>query len=412
MEFHLLSLFEGVNTLVDSFAKEPAIGFARVGLILLGALLMYLGKKGVLEALIMVPMGLGMISVNCGVMFLPKAMRIAEGGDKGTLHVNSLATTTDEVVTLLQIDWLQPIYTLTFSNGLIAVLVFMGIGSLLDVGFLMARPFQSMLVAVCGELGTLVVFPLGVAMGLTPAQAAATATIGGADGPMVLFATLMLAKELFVPITIVAYLYLGLTYGGYPYLIRLMIPERLRKVPMEPLNIGHITAGEKIVFAVVACALLSLLFPVAAPLFLALFMGVVVRESGLKHFHELFSNQVLYGATFFLGLTLGLLCEGAVILDPRVLKLLVLGILAIAVSGVGGILGGYLMYFLTKGKFNPVVGIAAVSCVPTTAKVAQYQVSAVAPDVIVLPHALGANVSGVITSAIFAATLVAMVGGH
>jgi oxaloacetate decarboxylase beta subunit len=162
------------------------------------------------------------------------------------------------------------------------------------------------------------------------------------------------------------------------------------------------------VFAVIACVLFSLLFPVAAPLFLSLFLGVVVRESGLKSFHALFSNQVLYGATFFLGLVLGVLCEASTILNPKVLILLILGITALTISALGGLFGGYVLYRVTGGKYNPVIGIAAVSCVPTTAKVAQKIVSQANPNAIVLPHALGVNISGVITSAIFAAILISM----
>lgn len=409
---NFLDLFQGINTLVQGFSTDPKIAFGRIFLMVLGVVLLYLGRKGVLEALLMIPMGLGMATVNAGVMFFSAydpatGMNFAAGHVQqlpGTLFVAPLASNTDALVNILQIDWLQPIYTFMFSNGLIACFVFMGIGTLLDVGFVMARPFQSMVIALFAELGTVVVFPIAVAMGLNPGQAAAVATIGGADGPMVLFTSLQLARELFVPITVVAYLYLGLTYGGYPYLIKLLIPAKLRALPMPVEKTRTITSNEKLIFAVIACILLSLLFPVASPLLLSLFVGVVIRESNLPNFYELFSNTVLYGSTFFLGLLLGVLCEANTILNPVVLKLLVLGILALLISGIGGILGGYAMYFWSGKRYNPVIGIAGVSCVPTTAKVAQ---KSVGPGVIILPHALGANISGVITSAIFAATLIA-----
>lgn len=394
-----LDLFQGIATLASS---PTHITVGRIGLMLLGFLLIYLGYKGILEALLMIPMGLGMATVNAGVL------NFADG-KRGTLFLDPLATTNDQVMTQMQIDWLQPIYSLTFSNGLIACLVFLGIGTLLDVGYVMARPFRSMFLAICAEIGTLITFPLGYYMGLPLNQAAATATIGGADGPMVLFASLVLAPEIFVPITVVGYLYLGLTYGGYPYIVKALVPERIRAIEMPAEKVRTISRGEKLVFAVVACVVLSLLFPVAAPLFLSLFMGVVVREAGLKYFYELFSTQMLYGATFFLGLVLGVLCEASTILDPKVLILLVLGILALTFSALGGLFGGYVLYFLSGGKYNPVIGIAAVSCVPTTAKVAQKLVTASNPRAIILPHALGANISGVITSAIFAAVLVSVV---
>ncbi len=393
-----LDLFQGVGTL---FSQEPKIAIGRVVLMLLGFLLVYLGKKGVLEPLLMIPMGLGMSAVNAGVL-------VFEGGRTGTLFVDPLVTAPDEVVNILQIDWLQPVYTLMFSNGLIACLVFMGIGVLLDVGFVMARPFQSMILALFAELGTVLVFPIGVAIGMTEREAASVAMIGGADGPMVLFTSLVLAKHLFVPITVVGYLYLGLTYGGYPYLIKLLIPKRLRAIPMPVDDVGKITSAQKLVFAVVICTLLCLLFPVAAPLFLSLFVGVAVRESGLVNFQNLLGETFLYGATFFLGLTLGILCEASTLLDPVVLKLLLLGCLALLLSGIGGIIGGYALYFWYRGKFNPMIGIAGVSCVPTTAKVVQKLATEANPGVMIMPHALGANISGVITSAILAGIFVAI----
>jgi Na+-transporting methylmalonyl-CoA/oxaloacetate decarboxylase beta subunit len=410
---NFLDIFQGLNTLVQGFSTDPKIAFGRIFLMVLGVVLLYLGRKGVLEALLMIPMGLGMATINAGVMFFSAydpatGMNIAAGQAAqlpGTLFVAPLASNTDALVNILQINWLQPIYTFMFSNGLIACLVFMGIGTLLDVGFVMARPFQSMIIALFAELGTVFVFPLAVALGLNPGQAAAVATIGGADGPMVLFTSLQLARDLFVPITVVAYLYLGLTYGGYPYLIKLLIPANLRALPMPVEKTRPITSNEKLVFAVIACVLLSLLFPVASPLFLSLFIGVVVRESELTYFFDLFSNTVLYGSTFFLGLLLGVLCEAGTILNPIVLKLLILGILALLISGIGGILGGYVLYYWSGKKYNPVIGIAGVSCVPTCAKVAQ---KSVGPGVVVLPHALGASISGVITSAIFAATFIAL----
>ena len=393
-----LDLFQGIATLV---ASEPKIMIGRIALMLLGFALIYLGSKNVLEPLLMIPMGLGMSSINAGVLFL-------EAGKMGTLFVDPLMSDAVDLVNIMQINWLQPIYTLTFSNGLIACFVFMGIGVLLDVGYVMARPFQSMIIALFAELGTIVVFPIAVVLGLTEQEAAAVATIGGADGPMVLFTSLVLAKNLFVPITVVGYLYLGLTYGGYPYLIKWLIPKKLQGIDMSSERSPVISRTQKLVFAVVACTLLCLLFPVAAPLFFSLFVGVAVRESGLTNFANLLGETFLYGATFFLGLTLGVLCEANTLLDPTVLKLLLLGILALLISALGGMLGGYVLYFATGKKFNPMIGIAGVSCVPTTAKVVQKIATSANPSAIILPQALGANVSGVITTAIIAGVYVAM----
>jgi oxaloacetate decarboxylase beta subunit len=402
VSFLSLDMFQGIATLV---ASEPHIAIMRIVLILLGFLLMYLGHKGVLEALIMVPMGLGMATINAAVLFWDK-----EAGVQGTLFLNPLAEDTAEVVNWLQIDWLQPIYSLTFSNGLIACLVLMGVGVLLDVGFVMARPFQSMFIALCAELGTVLVFPLAMAWDLSAGDSAAVAIIGGADGPMILFASLILSPELFVPITVVAYLYLGLTYGAYPYLIRMLLPKHMIGLKMPPEPERNITPGEKIVFCVLACTILSLLFPVAAPLFFSLFLGTIVRESGLRKYAEVLQGPILYTATFFLGLLLGVLCEASTLLNESVIKLVVLGMAALLISGIGGLLGGLALYYLSGKKYNPVIGIAGVSCVPTCAKVAQKCATEENPEAIVLPHALGASISGVITSAIMASIYISVIG--
>ena len=387
----ILDLFQGIGTM---FAQSPQIAIARVVLIFLGFLLVYLGVKGTLEPLIMVPMGLGMSAVNAGVLFLGE-------NQIGNLIIDPLLSTTDELMTYMQINFLQPIYNLTFSNGLIACLVFMGIGILCDIGYVLEHPFISMTIALFAELGTVATYPIARAMGLDAGSSAAVSIIGGADGPMVLFASLKLAPELFVPISIVAYLYLSLTYGGYPYLIKLLIPKEMRgkQIPKEK-KVSKIRPKEKIVFAVITNALLCLLFPVAAPLFLSFFVGIVIRETGISAYIKMIGENFLYFATFFLGLMLGVLCDASTLLDATVVKLLILGMLSLLLSGIGGIIGGYVVYSFKKGKFNPTVGIAGVSCVPSTAKVAQKAAAKANPAAFILDYALGANICGVITTAI------------
>ncbi len=396
----LATLFPGISTF---FVQDHVVAIFRVVLILLGILLVYLGAKKILEPLIMIPMGFGMSAVNAGVLFLTSTQL-------GNLFIDPLATDTDSLMNILQIDFLQPIYTFTFSNGLIACIVFMGIGVISDISYLLAYPFTSMLIAMCAELGTVLTFPIAVGMGLDYGEAAAVSVIGGADGPMVLFTSMSLAKDIFVPITIVAYLYLSLTYGGYPYLIKLLVPKQYREKPViVTKQVAAVTPKQKLLFAVIANTVLCLLFPVAAPLFISFFIGVAIRESGLEKYIKLIENVFLYGATFFLGLMLGVLCEASTILNPKILTLLVLGMIALLLSGIGGILGGYLVYIINRKNFNPVIGIAGVSCVPTTAKVAQKEVSKSNKYSFILQYALGANICGVITTAILTGIYVTIV---
>jgi sodium ion-translocating decarboxylase beta subunit len=389
-EIDFLHIFQGIATMV---ASDPLIAVARIVLIACGIGFVYLGAKGILEPLIMIPMGIGMAAVNAGVLYLSaKSM--------GTIFIDPTASGPDKLLDVLQINFLQPIYTFTFSNGLIACLVFMGIGAISDIGYMLIAPVRCMIIAVLAELGTMLTFPLAVGLGLHYNEAAAIAVVGTADAPMVLYASLLLSRDLFVPITIVAYLYLSLTYGGYPYLIRLLIPKELRGIKMDQKTIPNISAGEKITFSIITATVLCLLFPVAAPLFMSFFIGVIVREAGVKQYVDFLGGPVLYGSTFFLGLLLGVLFEANTILNPKVILLLFLGMTALLLSGIGGIIGGYIVYWMSGRTFNPVVGIAGVSCVPTTAKVAQKEAHAANKFAMILPWAMGACVSGVISSAI------------
>jgi len=393
------TLFQGFGTM---FYQEPSIAISRVVLILIGIVLIWLGKRGTLEPLIMIPMGFGMMAVNAGVLFFSATKT-------GTLFVDPLVSETDGIMNVLQIDFLQPIYTLTFSNSLIACLVFMGIGVLADVGNVLRFPFTSMLIALFAELGTIATFPIARAMGLNYGEAASIAIVGSADGPMVLFTSLMLAPELFVPITVIAYLYLSLTYGGYPFLVRLLVPKEMRGIIVKTSKKNDVTSGEKLAFDVIACMILSLLFPVAAPLFLSFFLGNAIKEAGIVKYAQMIEDVFLYWATFFLGLMLGVLCEASTIMNPKVLKLLILGIIALALSGIGGIIGGYVVYLINGKKFNPAIGIAGVSCVPSTAKIAQHEVAYVNKRATILQFAMGASICGVITSAIITGLYVSVI---
>ncbi|PNV66081.1 Na+-transporting malonate decarboxylase, carboxybiotin decarboxylase subunit [Rubneribacter badeniensis] len=397
----LMQIFPGIFTLFD----DPLIGAVRVALILLGFVLAFYGFKGKLEPLIMVPMGLGMIAVNAGVLFLGD-------GSTGTLIIDPLVSETDDLMQAIQVNFLQPIYNFTFSNNLIACLVFMGIGARSELSFLLARPWTCIIIAIFAEMGTFATLSLGVNLfGLDPAQAASVATIGGADGPMVLFGTLMMSPDMFVSVSIIAYLYLSLTYAGYPYIIKALVPKKYRGLDVE-FDMPQASSKSKFIFVVVVCLILCLLLPVAAPLMLSFFLGMAVKEAKILPYQELFEGVITSVSSMFLGLVLGTLCEASTILDPVVGIVLILGILALAISAVGGLAGGWIVYLFDKrrGKtFNPVVGIAGVSCVPTTTKLAQHAAEEENPFAIIIPIAMGCNIGGVIVSAIATGVFVATI---
>lgn len=395
----LIHLFPGIGSF---FVDEPIVAVCRIVLIIFGMVLAYYGFKRTLEPLIMVPMGLGMIAVNCGVLFL-------DNGATGNIILNPLVSDPAGLINILQVNFLQPIYNFTFSNGLVACLVFMGIGAMSDISFLLMRPWACIIVAIFAEMGTFATLIIGLKFGLNPGEAAAVATIGGADGPMVLFTSLMLAKELFVPISIIAYLYLSLTYVGYPYLVKLLIPAKYRGIETD-FDMGNVSKRKKFISILVINTVLCLLLPVAAPLIMSFFIGMAIKEAEIEPLHALLESTILYGGTFFLGLLLGVLCDASTILNPKVGILVVLGIVALAISALGAILGGWIMYLVTKRKFNPVIGIAGVSCMPTTAKIAQKIAMEENPYCMIMPLAMGASISGLIVSAIAAGVFISTIG--
>lgn len=399
MSFEFWRIFEGVYSY---FTGSLETALLRLLLIFIGLFLIYLCHKQVLDPLILLPMGMAMIAVNAGML-------VVGVGKISSLFVDPLINDPSQLLQILQIDFLQPIYTFMFSNGLIACVIFMGIGVITDVDYLIAKPLPSMMLAVAAELGTILVLPIAMIWGFNLKEAASIAMVGGADGPMVLYTSLVLAKNLFVPISIIAYIYLSLAYAGYPYLIKIMIPEKMRGIRMDPFAIPKIKPLEKFTFSVVAMLVLSSLFPVAAPLFLSFFLGVAIKEMAVTRFQEFLEGPLLYGSTFLLGLVLGALLSIDIVRNAAVIKLLVLGMLALLFSGIGGLLGGLLYYKFTGGKVNPLIGIAGVSCVPTTAKVAQKAAFQANKWVMILPYAMGPNVAGVITTAIISGIYVTVI---
>jgi oxaloacetate decarboxylase beta subunit len=226
---------------------------------------------------------------------------------------------------------------------------------------------------------------------------------------MVLFTSLMLAKDLFVPISIIAYLYLSLTYVGYPYLVKMLVPAKYRGIETD-FDMGNVSKRKKFVSILVINTLLCLLLPVAAPLIMSFFIGMAIKEAEIEPLHALLENTILYGGTFFLGLLLGVLCDARTILNPKVAILVVLGIVALAISALGAILGGWILYKISKRNFNPVIGIAGVSCMPTTAKIAQKIAMEENPYCMIMPLAMGSSISGLIVSAIAAGVFISTIG--
>lgn len=207
-------------------------------------------------------------------------------------------------------------------------------------------------------------------LGLFLKESVLVVMVGGVDGLMVLFILFVLVKYLFVFIMVVVYFYLGLIYGGYFYLVKLLIFKCLCVIKMvEKKVFKNYDVKVKLVFFVILCVVLCFLFLVVLLLFFLLFLGVVVCEFGMKYIYDFVSGLLFYGFIFMLGLLLGVFCDVYLLFDLKIFKLLVLGMFVLLLLGIGGIMGGYIMYFIKKGNYNLVIGIVVVSCVFIMVKV-------------------------------------------
>ena len=297
-------------------------------------------------------------------------------------------------------------------------LIFLGIGATTDFGPLIANK-KTMLLGAAAQIGIFAAFFIAIALGFNGFEASAIGIIGGADGPTaILVSSKMLAASdaidpsrnslaLQAPIALAAYSYMALVPVIFPPIIRLFTTKKERTIHMEQLR--PVSKREKILFPIIVMIVVTLIVPAAAPLIGCLMLGNLIKESGLvPNLVNTVVNSLLYICTIGLGLSVGATAQGAAFLTLETLKIFLLGILAFILAGIFGLLGGKLMCKLTKGKVNPMIGIAGVSAVPMAARVVQKEGQREDPSNFLLMHAMGPNVAGVIGSAIAAGILMAI----
>ncbi len=293
--------------------------------------------------------------------------------------------------------------------GVYPCLIFMGVGAMTDFGPMIARP-SSMLMGAAAQLGVFLAFFGAAASGLFNfLEAASIGIIGGADGPTAIYLTSKLAPWLLGPIAIAAYSYMALIPMIQPPIMKALTTEEERKVKMEQAR--PVSKTEKIVFPIVVAAFVILLVPSTAPLIGCLMFGNLVRETGVtERLSDTAQNALMNIVTLFLGISVGATTVASRFLSLQTLAIIALGLIAFAFSTVGGLLMGKVMYKVTGGKVNPLIGSAGVSAVPMAARVSQMEGQKANPANFLLMHAMGPNVAGVIGSAIAAGFLLAMFG--
>ena len=292
--------------------------------------------------------------------------------------------------------------------GIYPSLIFMGVGAMTDFGPLLSNP-KSLLLGAAAQLGVFVAFFGAVLLGFTGPQAASIGIIGGADGPTAIFLTTKLAPELLGPIAIAAYSYMALIPMIQPPIMKLMTTEKMRKVKM--VQSREVTKTEKIIFPIVVATFVILLLPSTAPLIGCLMLGNLFRECGVTdRLSDTAQNALMNIVTIFLATSVGATMVAQNFLNLNTIKIILLGLFAFAISTIGGLLGGLVMYKTSGGKINPLIGSAGVSAVPMAARVSQDVGRRYNKNNYLLMHAMGPNVAGVIGSAIAAGFLLSVFG--
>jgi len=305
------------------------------------------------------------------------------------------------------------IYNMGIANGLFPLLIFMGVGAMTDFGPLLANPKLSLLggAAQFGIFGTLVgAYALSQYtpwFDFTLQQSAAISIIGGADGPTSIFIASNLAPELLGAIAVASYSYMALVPIIQPPIMRALTNPEERKIKMKTLR--HVTRLEKLVFPVVVLVLVMLILPDAAPLVGAFALGNFFKESGVvDRLSDTMQNALINVITIFLGLAVGSKLASEQFLVVDTLAILGLGLVAFSVGTAAGVIMAKIMNMFSKEKINPLIGSAGVSAVPMAARVSHKEGMKEDPSNMLLMHAMGPNVAGVIGSAIAAGVMIAL----
>ena len=292
--------------------------------------------------------------------------------------------------------------------GIYPSLIFLGVGAMTDFGPLLANP-KSLLLGAAAQLGVFIAFFGAVLLGFTGPEAASIGIIGGADGPTAIYLTTKLAPQLLGPIAIAAYSYMALIPLIQPPIMKLFTTDKMRQVKMEQAR--EVSKTEKIVFPIVVCTFVILLLPSTAPLVGCLMLGNLFRECGVTdRLSDTSQNALMNIVTIFLATSVGATMVAQNFLNFNTIKIIVLGLCAFAISTMGGLVGGLVMYKTSGGRINPLIGSAGVSAVPMAARVSQDVGRRYNKTNFLLMHAMGPNVAGVIGSAIAAGFLLSVFG--
>lgn len=379
-------------------------GFANLGwqncvMILISFIFMYLAIAKKFEPLLLLPISFGMLLTNLPLtaMYTPELFADPTNIDFGKiLHEGGL---------------LDLLY-LGVKLQLFPPLIFLGIGTMTDFAPLISNP-KSFLLGAAAQAGIFLTFIGAAMLGFSETEAASIAIIGGADGPTAIFVSSKLlgagASISTGTIALAAYTYMALVPIIQPPIMKALTTKKERAVVMETLR--PVGKTEKIIFPIAVTIIIALLIPSAAPLVGMLMLGNLLKESGVcDRLVKTAQNELMNIVTIFLGVSVGATTTADKIITAEFAKVIVLGVIAFSIGTASGVLFGKIMYRVTGGKVNPLIGSAGVSAVPMAARVSQKVGASENPTNFLLMHAMGPNVAGVIGTAVAAGTFMAIFG--
>ena len=405
-----MNIFESLGKLVNESGFAMMMtgdGWKNLVMILIACVLLYLGIKKQYEPLLMVGIAMGCLLANASAL----------GGFSNALYhqelwdsfLNESSEYYHDYGHILAQGGLIDILYIGVKAGVYPCLIFIGIGAMTDFGPLISNP-TSLLLGAAAQFGVFFAFFGATFLGFNGNEAASIGIIGGADGPTAILTTTKLAPHLLGPIAVAAYSYMALIPMIQPPLMMALTTKKERAVKMEQLR--QVSKTEKILFPIVVAIFVILLLPSTAPLIGCLMFGNLLKETGVtERLSDVAQNALMNIVTLFLGISVGATMVGSNFLNWETIWIVVLGLVAFGCSTIGGLLVGKLMYKLSGGKINPLIGSAGVSAVPMAARVSQKVGQKENPSNFLLMHAMGPNVAGVIGSAIAAGFLMSMFGG-
>ena len=367
------TLIEGVT----GIATEPG----RLVMMIIGGILMYLGIKKEYAPTLLVPMGLGTILVN-----FPNSGVLSAGGEAGPFQV---------------------LFEMGISTELFPLLLFIGIGAMIDFGPLLQNPFL-LLFGAAAQFGIFFTVIVAVLLGFDLNDAASIGIIGAADGPTSIFVANTLNSKYMGAIMVAAYSYMALVPIIQPVAIKAVTTKKERQIRMS-YRAGEVSQTAKILFPVVISVVAGLIAPVSLPLVGFLMFGNLLRECGvLDRLSITAQNELVNIISILLGLSISVKMQYEEFLKVDTLIVIGLGLVAFIMDSVGGVLFAKLLNLFRKEKVNPMTGAAGISAFPMSSRVIQKMATDEDPQNFILMHAAGANVSGQIASVIAGGLLLAL----